>query len=94
MCLKFFNLQVIGEANIINNFAVIKVLVYTNWLIWVLLSNLQCKFKNYVIPIFLEILNCFCIFDSSNAVLGMAFTHTHPRKGDSVCTAQDKICTA
>ncbi len=35
------------------------------------------------------------IFDSSNAVLGMAFTHTHPpRKGDSVLYGRDELCTA
>jgi hypothetical protein len=33
------------------------------------------------------------IFDSSNAVLGMAFT-TPPGKGDSDLFCQDELCTA
>ncbi len=34
------------------------------------------------------------VFDSSNAVLGMAFTHPPPRKGDSVLYCRDELCTA
>jgi hypothetical protein len=33
------------------------------------------------------------VFDSSNAVLGIAFTHTPPRKGDSVLYGRDELCT-
>jgi hypothetical protein len=37
----------------------------------------------------------FIIFDSSNAVLGMAFTPPPPpRKGNSVLYGRDKLCTA
>jgi hypothetical protein len=34
------------------------------------------------------------VFDSSNAVLGMAFTHTPLKKVIAICTALDKLCTA
>ncbi len=44
-----------------------------------------------------NILKCFVLrfmfIDSSNAVLGMAFTHP-PRKGDSVLYCRDELCTA
>ncbi len=34
------------------------------------------------------------LFDSSNAVLGIAFTPPPPRKGDSVLYGRDELCTA
>jgi hypothetical protein len=35
-----------------------------------------------------------CIFDSSNAVLGMAFMHPPKKKGDSILYCRDELCTA